>query len=111
MGGSGTSLSLVPGFAVINITVMDLNDHIPTFLNPLPSIEISERVDIGEILTDFDVSDSDSGDLGEDGVRFAIVAGTVSLKLIRQVLILSSLVLFLWQEILICSQWIMSLVS
>ncbi|CAI8003227.1 Protocadherin Fat 4 [Geodia barretti] len=47
--GGASSLS---SFAVINITVMDLNDHIPTFLNPLPSIEISERVDIGEILTD-----------------------------------------------------------
>ena len=61
----------------INITVVDLNDHTPTFLNPLTLITILEGVEIGMFLTDFDISDSDSGDLGEDGVIFAIIAGRV----------------------------------
>lgn len=40
-------------------------------------VTISEGVPIGTILTDFNVTDVDSGDRGLRGVRFTIVAGTV----------------------------------
>ena len=38
-------------------------------------VTISEGVPIGTILTDFNVTDADSGERGTNGVRFAIVAG------------------------------------
>ena len=61
----------------VNITVLDINDHTPMFLNPLLSTRIPESSPPGTVLTDFNVTDSDSGDLGVQGVRFSIVAGTV----------------------------------
>ena len=60
----------------INITVLDFNDHTPMFLNPVTFVNIPEGVAVGTVLTDFNVTDSDSGDLGEQGVRFSIAAGT-----------------------------------
>lgn len=68
------------GDAEINITVLDFNDHTPTFLNPVTSVSISEGVAPGTVLTDFNVTDSDSGLLGNLGVVFSIVAGTVPIS-------------------------------
>ena len=59
----------------INITVEDFNDNFPVFLNPLTLASISEGVAVGTVLTDFNVTDVDSGLRGVAGVRFSIVAG------------------------------------
>ena len=66
------------GDAEINITVLDFNDHTPMFLNPVTSVSVSEGVAPGTVLTDFNVTDSDSGLQGVLGVVFSIVAGMVS---------------------------------
>ena len=65
------------GDAEINITVLDFNDHTPIFLNPVTSVSVSEGVAPGTILTDFNVTDSDSGLFGVLGVIYSIVAGMV----------------------------------
>ena len=61
----------------VNITILDFNDHVPMFLNPVTVTALPESVPIGTVITDFNVTDSDSGDLGSRGVRFSIVAGTL----------------------------------
>lgn len=70
---------MVTGDAEINITVLDFNDNTPMFLNPMTSVFISEGVSPGTVLTDFNVTDSDSGSRGVLGVVFSIAAGMVSL--------------------------------
>lgn len=71
------------GDVEVNITVEDFNDHIPMFLNPVTFISISEGVAVGTVLTDFNVTDSDSGSQGVLGVAFTIVAGMIVVCMIE----------------------------
>lgn len=71
--------------AEINITVLDFNDHTPIFLNPVTSVSVSEGVAPGTILTDFNVTDSDSGLFGVLGVVYSIVAGDTDLFSVNSV--------------------------
>lgn len=87
----GTSFSLTPGDLEINITVLNFNDHTPTFINPLTFTTISEGAAIGRYLTDFSVADSDSGDFGVQGVNFAIIAGTAHPMWLKDILTFFSL--------------------
>jgi hypothetical protein len=69
----------------INITVLDFNDHTPIFVNPMTYVEILEGAQVGTIVADFNVIDRDSGDRGEQGVRFSIVAGDTDLFSVNSV--------------------------
>lgn len=58
--------------ATITVTVLDANDNKPTFEEESYTASVSEAAKPGQYITTITAKDSDSGNYGENGIRYSI---------------------------------------